>query len=125
VTPRLTTRWSATVIAAVTLTTSCATTPPAPPPPTATQSATAEQGVTDNTLANTVYSELNADPVYFYRHVDVRVDGGVVNLSGYVWSTDAIYHARRIASSVPGVTRVVTSSLELERNGRGDGKVSR
>jgi BON domain len=125
VTPRLTTLWSAAVIAAVTLTTSCATTPPARPPPTATQSARPEQGVTDNTLANTVYSELNADPVYFYRHVDVRVDGGVVDLSGYVWSTDAIYHARRIASSVPGVTRVVTSSLELERNGRGDSNVSR
>jgi osmotically-inducible protein OsmY len=49
------------------------------------------------------------------------MDNGVATLSGYVWSTDAIYRARKIASEVPGVTRVVTSQLELERNGRNNG----
>jgi len=59
--------------------------------------------------------------MYFFRHVEVRVDNGIAHLSGFVWSTDAIYGARRIAQSVPGVTQVVTSQLELERNGRNSG----
>jgi osmotically-inducible protein OsmY len=113
--------WTAALIAAATLAASCATAPPAPSVPTATQSARAEQGATDEILANAVYSALNADPVYYYRHVDVDVDNGVAHLSGYVWSTDAIYAARRIASNVPGVTGVMTNQLQLERNGRDTG----
>jgi osmotically-inducible protein OsmY len=77
-----------------------------------------ELGVTDEILANTVYSELNNDPIYFFRHVDVSVDNGVAHLSGYVWSTDAIYQARKIAMNVPGVTAVRTNQLQLERNGK-------
>jgi osmotically-inducible protein OsmY len=80
-----------------------------------------EAGATDEVLANTVYSELNADPIYYFRHVDVRVDNGVAHLSGYVWSTDALYQARRIAMNVPGVTGVRTSQLQLERNGKDTG----
>jgi osmotically-inducible protein OsmY len=53
--------------------------------------------------------------------IDVRVDGGVADLSGYVWSADALYQARQIAAAVPGVTRVVTDRLDLERNGLGNG----
>lgn len=55
--------------------------------------------------------------MYFFRHVDVQVDQGVAQLSGYVWSTDAIYRARTIATRVPGVTGVVTNQLELQRGG--------
>jgi osmotically-inducible protein OsmY len=77
-----------------------------------------ELGATDEILANTVYSELNNDPIYFFRHVDVSVDNGVAHLSGYVWSTDAIYQARKIAMNVPGVTAVRTNQLQLERNGK-------
>ena len=80
-----------------------------------------EAGATDEILANTVCSELNADPIYYFRHVDVRVDNGVAHLSGYVWSTDAIYQARKIAMNVPGVTGVRTNQLLLERNGRDTG----
>jgi osmotically-inducible protein OsmY len=76
-----------------------------------------ELGATDEILANTVYTELNADPTYYFRHVDVSVENGVAHLSGYVWSTDAIYAARKIAGNVPGVTGVITQ-LQLERNGR-------
>lgn len=75
----------------------------------------------DSALANRVYLALNADPVFFYRHVDVRVNEGVADLSGYVWTSEAIYHARQVARAVPGVTGVVTSQLELEREGRGSG----
>lgn len=75
----------------------------------------------DGALANQVYLALNADPVFFYRHVDVRVNEGVADLSGYVWTNEAIYHARQVARAVPGVTSVVTNQLELEREGRGSG----
>jgi BON domain len=68
-----------------------------------------------------IYGALNADPIYYFRHVDVKVYRGVANLSGYVWSADAIYRARKITSGVPGVTRVETNQLQLERNGRDSG----
>lgn len=108
------------VAAAAALTASCATAPPwvAPPP---AGSAASERAAGNEALANALYSRLNADPTYYFRHVEVRVDNGVAYLSGYVWSTDALYHARYIAQSMPGVTGVVTSQLELERNGRSNG----
>jgi osmotically-inducible protein OsmY len=84
-----------------------------------------EQGATDDILANAVHAALNADPTYYYRHVDVQVDNGVAHLSGLVWSTDAIYRARTITGRVPGITGVVTSQLELERNGRDTGGPTR
>jgi len=87
----------------------------------AAESMRSELGATDEILATTVYSELNANPTYYFRHVDVTVDNGVVHLSGYVWSTDAIYAARKIAGNVPGITGVMTNQLELERNGRDAG----
>jgi len=79
-----------------------------------------EQGTTDGLLASAVYAALNADAVYYYRHVDVRVDNGVAHLSGYVWSTPALYRAKAIAGNVPGINGV-SSQLELERNGRDTG----
>ena len=114
-------RWTAVVIAVSTLTVSCSAAPPRPSVPTSTQSMRSEFGATDEVLANIVYSELNADPLYYFRHVDVQVDNGVAHLSGYVWSADAIYQARKIARNVPGVTGVSTSQLQLERNGRDSG----
>jgi hypothetical protein len=113
--------WPLALIAVATLTVSCSSTPPRPSVPSAAESMRSELGVTDEILANTVYSELNADPIYYFRHVDVQVDNGVAHLSGFVWSTDAIYQARKIALKVPGVTGVSTTHLELERNGRSGG----
>lgn len=82
----------------------------------------ADQPTARDLLANAVYSRLNADRVYYFRHVDVSVDPrGVAHLSGYVWSPDAIYAARRAARSVPGITGVESTGLELERNGRSNG----
>ena len=80
-----------------------------------------EQASADEATAARVYAALNADPIYYYRHVDVRVDGGVAQLSGYIWDTDALYRAKQIAASVSGVKRVV-NQMELEREGsRGGG----
>lgn len=102
---------AAVLAAAAMLTTACSTTPPRSPP----------NAGADEALASTVYAALVADPTYFYRHVDVRVDNGVTDLSGFVWSTAAIYRARQIARDVPGVSQVVTSRLMLEREGRTNG----
>lgn len=72
----------------------------------------------DQLLAQRVSAALNADPTYFFRHVTVQANAGVITLSGYVWSQPAITRARQIAGKTPGVTQVVASGLELERNGR-------
>ena len=94
-----------------TLITACAVSPPKSP----------QEAEADEATAARVYAALNADPIYFYRHVDVHVDRGVARLSGYIWDIDAIYKAKRIAAGVPGVTRVV-NQMELERAGtRGGG----
>ncbi|HEY3784780.1 MAG TPA: BON domain-containing protein [Steroidobacteraceae bacterium] len=80
-----------------------------------------ETSAADEALAARVYEALNADPIYYYRHVDVHVDNGVAQLSGYIWSVNALTRAKQIAAGVPGVTTVV-DQLELERNGnRGGG----
>lgn len=78
-----TTRWTAALIAAATLAVSRSAAPPRPTEPSAAAAARSEAGATNGILANAVYSELNADPIYYFRHVDVRVDNGVAHLSGY------------------------------------------
>ena len=107
-------RWTTPLLAIAALVASCATAPPQPSPPPGA-------GSTDELLANAIYAKLNANPTYYFRHVDVRLESGVAHLSGYVWSTDAIYRARKIALKVPGITGVSTSQLQLERNGRDTG----
>lgn len=108
-------KWGArctALAAAAILAAACSTAPPRSP----------AQTESDRALADRVYAALDADPTYFYRHIDVRVEDGVADLSGYVWSTEAIYRARQIARQVSGVRRVVTSHLELEREGRTNGR---
>jgi osmotically-inducible protein OsmY len=108
-------------LAAMALAAACAHTPATSPAPAvermpAPANASSAAGG-DEVAAARLTVALNDDPVYFFRHVYVHVDDGVADLSGYVWSSDAIYRARRIALEVPGVRQVVTSHLELERNG--------
>jgi osmotically-inducible protein OsmY len=90
--------------------------PPTGQPAPTDQPARDVAGTSDEAIAKAITSALNADPHHFFRHVNVRVDNGVANLSGFVWSSQAINRARTIASKVPGVTRVVTSNLTLEPN---------
>ena len=71
---------------------------------------------TDAVTAEQVYAALNADPIYYFRHVDVNVRDGVVTLSGYIWDPQSIYHAQKVVARVPGVTRVV-DQMVLERDG--------
>ena len=112
------------LLAVAMLTASCASNRPSVPVSTPPVAGTIRpESPADEVLANSVYSALNASPIYYFRHVDVSVDNGVAQLSGYVWSTDAIYEARRIARNVSGITAVRTNQLQLERNGRDTGPV--
>jgi osmotically-inducible protein OsmY len=72
---------------------------------------------TDQALAARVEMALADNPRIYARHIDVDATGGIVALSGYVWSTGELYAAREIAASVPGVLRV-DSELELKLGGR-------
>jgi osmotically-inducible protein OsmY len=107
----LTVRACAALALSALLSVACSNAPPKSP----------EQERADAATAERVYAALEADPIFYFRDVDVSVDNGVALLSGYVWTTDALYRAQEIAREVPGVTRV-HHHLELERQGnRGGG----
>ncbi len=106
-------RASAMLAAITALTAACSSTPPKSP----------EQERADTATAERVYAALDANPIYYFRDVEVSVDYGVARLRGYVWTTDELYHAQQIARRVPGVT-AVRDEMELERQanrGGGDG----
>jgi osmotically-inducible protein OsmY len=102
---------NAVLVASAAAVVGCASAPPKSP----------EQERADAATAERVYAALDQNPIYYFRDVEVSVDYGVAQLSGYVWTTDALYHAQEIARRVPGVTGV-TDAMELERQGnRGGG----
>src|ERR1700689_5393186 len=76
----------------------------------------AAQRVANADTAGRVSAALLADPDIYARHIDVRVDRGVVHLGGYVWEATDFRTARRDAASVPGANAVV-SEMELVRGG--------
>jgi osmotically-inducible protein OsmY len=77
---------------------------------------TAEQRLADADTAGRVQAALLADPEIYARHIDVRVDAGVVHLGGFVWEAEDFRTARRDASSVAGANTVITE-MELVRGG--------
>ena len=99
------------ILAAGGATLGCSSVPPKSPAQERADAATAER----------VYATLENNPIYYFRDVEVSVDYGVAELSGYVWSTDALYRAQEIARTVPGVSGV-RNAMQLEREGnRGGG----
>jgi osmotically-inducible protein OsmY len=112
---RYASRWNVLcVVAVVSFAAACSTVPAKSP----------AQAQADAVTAERVYAALDDNPVFYFRDVDVSVDDGVATLSGYVWTTDALYSAQRIARNVPGVTRVL-DQMQLEREGlRGGGDSS-
>ena len=103
------------LVASLVLAVACSSAPPKSP----------EQERADAATAERIQAALEANPIYYFRDVEVSVDNGVALLSGYVWTTDALYGAQQITRGVPGVTRVVSNRLELERQGnRGGGDSS-
>ena len=70
----------------------------------------------DRVITQQVCDALAADPIHYFRHVDVYVRDGVATLSGFVWEPQDIYRARELTARVPGVVRVV-NQMELNRFG--------
>ena len=84
----------------------------------ATPKRTPNELLADSQTVARVEAALEADPKIYARHIDVSARGGVVYLSGYVWSEGDFLEAKRDAASVPGVTKVITQ-MELMRGGVG------
>ena len=78
----------------------------------------------DRETAERVEAALSADKNLYARHIFVRVENGVVRLTGYVWDASDFQSAALIAEDVQGVTGVV-NDLELNRNGNDNGPVAR
>jgi osmotically-inducible protein OsmY len=78
----------------------------------------------DREIADRVDNALQADRLLYAKHIIVRANNGVVQLTGYVWEAPDLAEAERVAEGVRGVTEVV-NDLELQRNGLGDSPVSR
>jgi osmotically-inducible protein OsmY len=74
------------LVAIAVLAVACASAPPKSP----------EQARADTATTERVYAALQANPVYYFRDVEASVDYGVARLSGYVWTTDAPYHAQQL-----------------------------
>lgn len=108
--PGRSTWWSigsgVTCVATTILAVACASDPPR----------SSEQRQSDMRATNAYYAKLNSDQESYYSHVKIRVENGVAHLSGYVWSTEALNHAKEVGTTVPGVTSVV-DNIELEREG--------
>jgi len=85
---------------------------------------TDEERQADRALTERVQAALDSDQQLFARHITVRVDRGVVRLSGYVWDSPDLSEAQQVAELVPGVTKVV-NNLELQLNGIDNSGVSR
>ncbi len=85
---------------------------------------TEAQRQSDKETAARVQAALDADKQLYAKHITIRVDNGVVRLSGYVWDPPDITLAKTDAELVEGVSEVV-NDLELQRNGVDDSGVSR
>jgi osmotically-inducible protein OsmY len=72
----------------------------------------------DDQLAAQVERALLVDSNIYARHIDVSADSSVIRLSGSVWSAEDFHEAKRVAATVPGVTRVI-SQLEMVVGGKG------
>ena len=67
---------------------------------------TAAEVQADAALAGRVQAALSADARFYFRHVDVQAERGIVTLTGYVGTREDKYEARKLATSA-GAVRVV------------------
>ena len=61
----------------------------------------------DKAVADRVYAALNRDKSSYYRHVTVTASNGVVTLGGFVTGAESQARAKKIASGVSGVSKVM------------------
>lgn len=85
---------------------------------TASEASTSQgMDLQDAELKQRVSAALDAQPYLYDRHIDISVRGGVVVLSGIVFSDWDLGDALRIARKAAGA-RPVIDSLSIEREGR-------
>src|ERR1700753_1992045 len=65
----------------------------------ATSTRTSQERAADTDLAAKVEAALDADSRGYARHVDVRVDRGVVHLGGYIWTDSELRLVKADAAS--------------------------
>jgi osmotically-inducible protein OsmY len=85
------------------LTAACAEGPPRTP----------DEIQADTALSARLHAALGADTVFYFAHVDIAADRGVVTLTGYVQTHEAKFQARRLAKAA-GATRVI-DLVKLDR----------
>jgi len=68
---------------------------------------------TDAALSARLHAALSADTVFYFAHVDIAADRGVVTLTGYVQTQEGKFQARRLAQAA-GATRVI-DLVKLDR----------
>jgi osmotically-inducible protein OsmY len=70
---------------------------------------TAGRALDDKTITASVQHDLNREPVYKFNDVDVKTFDGVVQLSGFVETSQQKDRAGDIAKRVEGVSQVVNN----------------
>ncbi len=70
----------------------------------------------DKAIADRVSTALSRDKNSYFRHVTVTASNGVVTLGGFVTGPDSQARAKKIASHVSGVSKVV-DQLQLQPEG--------
>jgi osmotically-inducible protein OsmY len=78
----------------------------------------------DREMSERVQVALSSDQVLYSRHINVRADGSVVTLSGYVWTPEELVEAKEDARAVPGVAKVV-DRMEVDRGAISDSATTR
>jgi osmotically-inducible protein OsmY len=78
----------------------------------------------DKDTADRVTTTLASDQMLYARHINVRADGSVVTLDGYVWTPEEMQAAVQDANQVPGVARVV-NRMQVDRGAISDSAVTR
>ena len=77
---------------------------------------TAGRELDDHTITETVKHDLNREPVYKFKDVDVKTFAGVVQLSGFVSTDEQKRRAGEIAQRAEGVTQVVNNITLVPAN---------
>jgi osmotically-inducible protein OsmY len=78
----------------------------------------------DKELSDRVLATLNSDQMLYARHINVRADGPVVTLDGYIWTPEEMQAAVQDANQVPGVAKVV-NRMQIDRGAVSDSAVTR
>jgi osmotically-inducible protein OsmY len=85
---------------------------------------TESERLADRDTADRVTTTLASDQMLYARHINVRADGNVVTLDGYVWTPEEMQAALQDANQVPGVAKVV-NRMQVDRGAVSDSSVTR